>query len=529
MHQSSFDKMKSFRDRYLSCKETQPLVILDLGSQNIGGCYREIFNWQNWSYQGLDLGAGENVDIVLQEPYYWREIPSSSTDVLISGQTFEHVEFFWLTMSEIARVLKPGGLCCIIAPSSGHEHRYPVDCWRFYPDGFSALARYANLEVVEAVTQWEENQYTDGSNQWKDSVLIARKPFLSKPIRQKSRTQKLTSPSSANLVKHYPLVQIANEKELSENHSLKKQLDFVGYHKQVVDFGCATGYFAQLLNQRGCEVVGVELNPEAAKLAESHCKRVLVADLEVASISDMFADQQFDVAVFGDVLEHLRDPLRVLREVQQILKPEGYIVASIPNVAHGAVRLALLQGRFDYSDVGILDNTHLRFFTRETAEALFEDSGYLVELTDRTTVPIFTGNCLVPQIDKRDFNLETIQRIEAEADAETLQFIMKAVPCSLEKKYAALDERLQQAQAELEGMQAQLFQSQAELEIYQTQPRQSQAQLETTQAQLEIYQNQLHQSQTEAKTAQTMIFAMEGSKFWKLRKAWLSFKKIFVR
>jgi hypothetical protein len=80
-------------------------------------------------------------------------------------------------MLEVARVLKPNGLCCIIAPSGGHEHRYPVDCWRFYADGFDALARYANLVPLKAVTQWENlPQYDIGTNEWHDSLLIAQKP-----------------------------------------------------------------------------------------------------------------------------------------------------------------------------------------------------------------------------------------------------------------------------------------------------------------------------------------------------------------
>ena len=94
----------------------------------------------------MDLSEGENVDLVLSDPYSWSEIRSSSVDVFVSGQAFEHIEFFWQTMLEIARALKPGGLCCIIAPSGGPEHKYPLDCWRFYPDGFRALARYAGLD-----------------------------------------------------------------------------------------------------------------------------------------------------------------------------------------------------------------------------------------------------------------------------------------------------------------------------------------------------------------------------------------------
>jgi len=177
MHQSSLENMKTFCDRYLSGRKGDPLLILDLGSCDINGSYKPYFNEPAWIYRGLDLQQGPNVDIVLGNPYRWKEIRTSSVDVFISGQTFEHIEYFWITMIEISRILKTGGLCCIIAPSGGYKHRYPVDCWRFYTDGFAALARFAYLEALEIYTQDDqEKEYADESHQWKDTVMICRKP-----------------------------------------------------------------------------------------------------------------------------------------------------------------------------------------------------------------------------------------------------------------------------------------------------------------------------------------------------------------
>lgn len=176
MHHSSFDKMLDFKNRYLNDLKEKPLKILDLGSQDINGSYKKIFNEKPWTYQGMDMSAGKNVDMVLKNPYSWESIRSDSIDVLISGQALEHVEFFWITMLEIARILKPGGLCCIIAPSSGHEHRFPVDCWRFYCDGFKALSRFALLQEIKVYKQQEPDPgYTDSSNLWLDTVLICKK------------------------------------------------------------------------------------------------------------------------------------------------------------------------------------------------------------------------------------------------------------------------------------------------------------------------------------------------------------------
>lgn len=190
MHQSSLDKMLAFRNEYLDKRQMEQLTIFDLGSQDINGTYRSIFNMPTWRYVGIDMSAGNNVDLVLADPYRWREIKSESVDVLVSGQAFEHIEYFWLTMLEIARVLKPGGLCCIIAPAGGHEHRYPVDCWRFYPDSFVALARFAHLELLSVSTQWESKNYLDGSDEWKDTMFVGRKQKLSGFMKVKDYTRR---------------------------------------------------------------------------------------------------------------------------------------------------------------------------------------------------------------------------------------------------------------------------------------------------------------------------------------------------
>ncbi|MGI8820324.1 MAG: methyltransferase domain-containing protein [Chthoniobacterales bacterium] len=163
--------MADFYERHLASQRASRLAILDVGSADVNGSYRAIFASPSWFYTGLDMAPGKNVDVVPRDPYYWREIAAGKYDVVISGQAFEHAEFFWETMRELARALKPGGLCCILAPSAAPEHRHPVDCWRFYPDGFVAVARYAGLEILEVSTDWE------AEDRWfADTLLIARKP-----------------------------------------------------------------------------------------------------------------------------------------------------------------------------------------------------------------------------------------------------------------------------------------------------------------------------------------------------------------
>jgi len=171
MHPTSLNKMKAFAEEYLKGFENSELTIVDVGAKAYlnNPTYRPFFNKPKWKYFGLDLEPGENVDIVVSNPYNWKEVPDNFADVIISGQAFEHIEFPWLTIKEIYRVLKPSGVCCIIAPSSGPENKRPYDCWRFYPDGMKALAKWAGFKVVEVFTDW-------GLGEWQDTFAVFQKP-----------------------------------------------------------------------------------------------------------------------------------------------------------------------------------------------------------------------------------------------------------------------------------------------------------------------------------------------------------------
>ncbi|MBE6489639.1 MAG: methyltransferase domain-containing protein [Methanobrevibacter sp.] len=170
MHKSSYQKMQYFKDTYLN--PNVELKILDIGSYDKFGNnnYSLIFNEKNWIYKGLDLVEGDNVDIVVNNPYDWIEIDDEEYDVVVSGQAFEHIEFFWETLNQIKRILKPNGLLCIIAPSSGPEHRNPFDCYRFNDSAMKSMAKYIKFHVLEYGTDYDET-----SNPWNDTYLIAKK------------------------------------------------------------------------------------------------------------------------------------------------------------------------------------------------------------------------------------------------------------------------------------------------------------------------------------------------------------------
>jgi methionine biosynthesis protein MetW len=157
--------------------------------------------------------------------------------------------------------------------------------------------------------------------------------------------------------------------------------------RRVLDVGCGAGALgAALREERGIEVMGLELSAEAAARARARLDAVVVADLD--ELDDLpFERGSFDAMVFGDVLEHLRDPHRLLRALRPWLADDGALVCSIPNVGHWSVVLPLLtQDRWPYADAGLLDRTHVHFFTLTEAELMLRDCGFAVESAATTTL-----------------------------------------------------------------------------------------------------------------------------------------------
>jgi 2-polyprenyl-3-methyl-5-hydroxy-6-metoxy-1,4-benzoquinol methylase len=130
--------------------------------------------------------------------------------------------------------------------------------------------------------------------------------------------------------------------------------------------------------ERDCIVTGIEIDAEAAERARRYCENVHVSDLNRCEWINNIHEKTFDVVLLGDVLEHLADPARVLRQIDDVLATDASLVISLPNVVHWATRLRILMGQFDYQPWGTFDHTHLRFFTLKTARELIESVGYRI-------------------------------------------------------------------------------------------------------------------------------------------------------
>jgi 2-polyprenyl-3-methyl-5-hydroxy-6-metoxy-1,4-benzoquinol methylase len=194
---------------------------------------------------------------------------------------------------------------------------------------------------------------------------------------------------------------------------------------RVLEIGAAGGHMTQALIARGCEVVAVEAEAELARRLREVCAQVIEADIEGGSLGRLLAGERFDVILLGDVLEHLRRPERALLEFRPLLRPEGYLVVSLPNVAHASVRLALLQGAFDYRPEGLLDATHLRFFTRASLLGMFARAGWTVrDLGSIERGPFDTEIPLEPAT----VPVPVLRALADDPDARVYQYVFRAVP-----------------------------------------------------------------------------------------------------
>jgi 2-polyprenyl-3-methyl-5-hydroxy-6-metoxy-1,4-benzoquinol methylase len=156
--------------------------------------------------------------------------------------------------------------------------------------------------------------------------------------------------------------------------------------RTVVEIGCGAGNFsaAYRFTNPGVRYLGVELFEEAAQKAVDKMDDVIIGNIEdtevFSELEEMLEDSRIDVLVFGDVLEHLLNPWDILAKFKQLMSPNGCCVACIPNISHWTILVNLIHGEWNYEDYGLLDRTHLRFFTKKTMIELFQNTGWQVEI-----------------------------------------------------------------------------------------------------------------------------------------------------
>jgi SAM-dependent methyltransferase len=213
----------------------------------------------------------------------------------------------------------------------------------------------------------------------------------------------------------------------SSHYWILKMLELEKRPLRILDAGTAGGYLGKILRDRGHSVAGIENDPATAERAKVYYDSFQIADLQAYEFPYR---REFDYILFADVLEHLRDPADVLRKCLPALRESGKIIISVPNVANVFVRLSLLLGRFDYMDRGILDRTHLRFFTRRSLLTMLSEVPCRPLRVVATPVPL---QIVWPLTDKRFFSplhgaLNMVTRFWKAGLA--YQFVIEAAPAS---------------------------------------------------------------------------------------------------
>lgn len=186
-------------------------------------------------------------------------------------------------------------------------------------------------------------------------------------------------------MQYHPLIDVTND---NTSHAILIRL--TGRVKNVLDVGCARGYLGDVLVwQFNCTVSGIEVDPDAAHIARQVYREVVVGNVEDPGVFERLQHRPFDVIIFGDVLEHLRQPEQVLAAAQHVLRPHGYVLVSLPNVVTLRLRIRFLRGQFEYTDQGIMDRTHLRFYTLKSAREMIRECGYTIDDFDFVVGPRF--------------------------------------------------------------------------------------------------------------------------------------------
>lgn len=179
--------------------------------------------------------------------------------------------------------------------------------------------------------------------------------------------------------------------DLNNTNSLSLMIGQIKRGSTVLEFGPANGRMTRYLKEAlDCKVYLVEIDEEAGKQAARYGEDIVIDDAETYSWYDRYENIRFDYITFADVLEHLHDPERLLKKAKSLLKQDGSILLSVPNLAHNSVAISLLNNEFEYTSTGLLDNTHIHFFTKNSLDHAMERCGLIVAKRFATYAPAGT-------------------------------------------------------------------------------------------------------------------------------------------
>ena len=318
------------------------------------------------------------------------------------------------------RTLAPGGFEGRVTVDSVQGHFFALHAERFAEAGLSFDTRLAPFfcEEIDIGRQAQRAGLvvravaTDG---WRHAVGISRTDYpvryLGRPVdrdltllgnriqlREKWRRQRDAAVREPALASHETARAVATEPAAPQSAADRAEDHYYLYSRpevralvpkrarRVLDIGCGAGALgAELKKDLGCEVWGVEFQADVADQARTRLDHVLSGD--VFQLADQLPPHKFDTVILADVLEHVIDGDGLLGIVKNKLAPGGRLVMSLPNIAHWSIVVGLMQGQWEYAEEGLLDRTHLRFFTPASARAMLARNGFTPEVASGKTIP----------------------------------------------------------------------------------------------------------------------------------------------
>jgi SAM-dependent methyltransferase len=344
MHISSLDALRFCLKKHVlpdpRFASKAPLKIADIGSADINGSYKQIFDLLDCEYTGIDLESGPGVHVVLESPYVF-PLPDDEYDLVFSGQTFEHAGHFWKTFTEMCRIARPDGLIIVIAPSRGAVHRYPVDCYRFMPDAMAALAEHGEVQLVDS--------WTSDYGPWHDAVGVFRKSKLGvvSEFFPPDLSLRLAQPVQNTFPDGVPA-------EVEHGAGTQDCYDFLAKVHQLVkprfytEIGVEYGNSLRLAN---CSALGIDPSPQPTAPLDPRHQLSLTTSDDFFMLTDAAAQLQPIDLSYIDGMHQIEFAMKDFMHMELFCHPGSVVIVDDIYPAHALQGERIRQSRYWTGDV----------------------------------------------------------------------------------------------------------------------------------------------------------------------------------
>ena len=375
-------------------------------------------------YIGIDQRLGPGVDSI--QDIHSLGVKTRNCSWVICLDTLEHVINPLKTVDELKRVLASPGIVLISSVMDFPIHEHPSDYWRFTPQIFFEMLSGLDARIVLYQGDPRKPHTVIGIGAKGIDLNLAWPEELAGEqlyVLDRSLAEKKGGAGKKKGGLRYDYVIDINDTNTSHSKILRQ----VSPASSVLEVGCATGYMTQYLKEElSCTITAIEVDQAAASLARPFCDELIVGDVEQLDLSPLLSRKRFDYIILADILEHLIHPEGVLSKLRFFLKEDGSLFISIPNSTHASLVLDLMDGKWDYRQTGLLDVTHLRFFTLSSFLSLLERTGFWAITVDR--VIIDPRNTEFHSLWSQYPREITAYLEKANPEYRTYQFVIRAVP-----------------------------------------------------------------------------------------------------